>query len=142
MSPCYHLSDVTSHPSALGSPTPDTLASLNTAGSLPPQDLCTCCSFCLEYSSPGYIPGSFLQEFAQVVPSQRGLLDCLILNYNLPLFCRLLPSDPRRILLICLWSACPSCGQGLLSVLFTAASAASRTVPGINQVLHKYLWNE
>lgn len=76
-------------------------------------------------------PASCLRAFALVLSAvHRFLIYCMIITFILPIVCH---SFPREC--ACQW------GQGLLFVLFSAVPPVSKTRPGIQKALYKYLLN-
>lgn len=110
--------------------------SLSIPDSLPPQDVSASCSHTVP---PDVCMAPFFGRLLKLYLHRRAFLDGPVLNYSPPLLPLLPPSDPVVLLIYFVY---PPSRQGLLSVLLTAPSAASGTVPGMERVLSKYLWNE
>ena len=122
--------------------------SLNTPGTLQPQDLCTFVSLCLEQSSPRYSHSLLLplfQVFVQILPSQwyfpcpsylKVQSPTLPIHFPSVFFSKLISLKGTIQLPIYSphWNEVPW-GPRLLSVLFTAVSPVPRTVPGIERAL-------
>lgn len=91
-----------------------TVYSLLMPGSRWPQDICTCCSSCLEHSSLSYLQDllpSFLQVFVPTLPSQTGLAGGSLMPQTLHCSGFLGPPLPTLFLL------CSICHFPIVSVL-------------------------